>query len=82
MKDVRGDVVRRQLAADHNVHVSEVRSIYGFLVNGETTAEPIAQRVDDLFADPIKMFLRTSREHMTYGIMPREGQLRLSLMIC
>ncbi|MBQ69945.1 MAG: phosphoribosylformylglycinamidine synthase [Euryarchaeota archaeon] len=53
MKDVRGDVVRRQLAADHNVHVSEVRSIYGFLVNGETTAEPIAQRVDDLFADPI-----------------------------
>ena len=53
MRDVRGDVVRRQLAADHNIHVPEVRSVYGFLVNGETPPETIAARIDDLFADPI-----------------------------
>ena len=53
MRDVRGDVVRRQLAADHNVNVPEVRSVYGFLVNGETPSETIAERMDDLFADPI-----------------------------
>ena len=53
MRDVRGDVVRRQLAADHNIIVPEVRSIYGFLVNGETLPETIAERIDDLFADPI-----------------------------
>ena len=53
MRDVRGDVVRRQLAADHNVNVPEVRSVYGFLVNGETPSETIAERMNDLFADPI-----------------------------
>lgn len=53
MRDVRGDVVRRQLAADHGLEVPQVRSITGFLLNGETSSEAIQTRVDDLFADPI-----------------------------
>ncbi len=53
MRDVRGDVVRRQLKADHGIDVSRVRSICGFLISGSTEAEAIAARVDDLFADPI-----------------------------
>ena len=53
MRDVRGDVVRRQLAADHGLEVPQVRSITGFLLNGETSTEAIQTRVDDLFADPI-----------------------------
>ncbi|MGB1420073.1 MAG: hypothetical protein ACPG7K_04785, partial [Poseidonia sp.] len=53
MRDVRGDVVRRQLKADHGIEVSKVRSICGYLINGATEAEAIAERVDDLFADPI-----------------------------
>ena len=53
MRDVRGDVVRRQLKADHNISVAKVRSICGYLINGETSSEAIAERVDDLFADPI-----------------------------
>ena len=53
MRDVRGDVVRRQLAADHNIRVLEVRSVYGFLIHGETSSDSIAQRMYDLFADPI-----------------------------
>lgn len=53
MRDVRGDVVRRQLKADHNFDVMRVRSICGYLIHGETDQEAIAQRVNDLFADPI-----------------------------
>ena len=53
MRDVRGDVVRRQLNADHAVSVGHVRSICGYLIHAETPSETIAQRVDDLFADPI-----------------------------
>ena len=53
MRDVRGDVVRRQLMADHGVSVAMVRSICGYLVHGETTSLAVASRVDDLFADPI-----------------------------
>ncbi len=53
MRDVRGDVVRRQLKADHGIDVVNVRSICGYLINGETPHEHIAERVDDLFADPI-----------------------------
>lgn len=53
MRDVRGDVVRRQLKADHNITVANVRSICGYLISGETSASAIAERVDDLFADPI-----------------------------
>ena len=53
MRDVRGDVVRRQLMADHGVDVSTVRSICGYLIHGETLPSVVASRVDDLFADPI-----------------------------
>ena len=53
MRDVRGDVVRRQLAADHNISVSQIRSIVGFLIKSDLDGDAIATRVDDLFADPI-----------------------------
>jgi phosphoribosylformylglycinamidine synthase II len=53
MRDVRGDVVRRQLASDHSIDVTTVRSIVGFLVKAETTPESIEARCNDLFADPI-----------------------------
>ncbi|MEK9651188.1 MAG: AIR synthase-related protein [Poseidonia sp.] len=53
MRDVRGDVVRRQLKADHGLDVGEVRTICGYLVNGTTPADQIAERIEDLFADPI-----------------------------
>ena len=32
MRDIRGDVVRRQLIADHGIDVGIVRSICGYLV--------------------------------------------------
>ena len=69
MRDVRGDVIRRQLKADHNIDVGEVRSINGFLIKSNTEKADIASRVNDLFADPIiedaltdELFL-TSSEH-------------------
>ena len=56
LTDVRGDVVRRQLLADHNVKVGDVRSIVGFLISSNIPSEEISDRVDDLFADPIIEF--------------------------
>ena len=53
MRDVRGDVVRRQLASDHSISVPEVRSIVGYLVKSEIDSDSIGSRVNDLFADPI-----------------------------
>jgi len=53
MRDVRGDVVRRQLMADHGIEVQEVRTVCGYLIEGDTPSEAIAARVDDVFADPI-----------------------------
>ena len=53
MRDVRGDVVRRQLMADHNIKVDEVRSINGFLIKSNLEKSEITERVDDLFSDPI-----------------------------
>ena len=53
MRDVRGDVVRRQLNADHGIEVERVRTICGYLIDAETPAEAIALRVADVFADPI-----------------------------
>ena len=53
LRDVRGDVVRRQLSADHNLDFSGVKTIVGFLINSDITHEEIASRADDLFADPI-----------------------------
>ena len=53
MRDVRGDVVRRQLKADHNLSVGDVRSVCGYLIDTTTPSDAIAQRINDLFADPI-----------------------------
>ena len=53
LRDVRGDVVRRRLKADHNIDFSEVRSIVGFLINSDIDSKLISERADDLFADPI-----------------------------
>ncbi len=53
LRDVRGDVVRRQLLADHGVKVEEVRSIVGFLISSSIDSGDIDKRADDLFADPI-----------------------------
>jgi phosphoribosylformylglycinamidine synthase len=53
MRDVRGDVVRRQLMADHGIDVSEVRSITGFLIKSSVPSSDISERVNDLFSDPI-----------------------------
>lgn len=53
MRDVRGDVVRRQLKADHGIDVTEVRSITGFLIKSSVSSSEVSARVDDLFSDPI-----------------------------
>mgnify|MGYP003332441981 FL=1 len=53
MRDVRGDVVRRQLNADHGISVGDVRSVCGYLIQADTPSDAIATRIDDLFADPI-----------------------------
>jgi phosphoribosylformylglycinamidine synthase II len=53
MRDVRGDMVQRQLAADHNLAISSVRSAVGYLISSSITSEHIAQRIDDIFTDPI-----------------------------
>ena len=53
LRDVRGDIVRRQLQTDHNIVVTNVRSICGFLIQSTIPSERIHQRVNDLFADPI-----------------------------
>ena len=53
MKDVRGDSVKRQLAADYNIDISSVRSIVGFLIASDIDAAQVNERVDDVFADPI-----------------------------
>ncbi|MGY8745994.1 MAG: hypothetical protein ACKVG2_05510, partial [Candidatus Poseidoniales archaeon] len=53
MRDVRGDSVKRQLAADCGIEITNVRSIVGFLIASEIDATQINERVDDVFADPI-----------------------------
>ena len=53
MRDVRGDSVKRQLAADHNIEIDSVRSVVGFLISSEITSEQVSERADDVFADPI-----------------------------
>jgi len=53
MRDVRGDVIRRQLMADHNIKVGNIRSINGFLIKSNIEKAEIAERVNDLFSDPI-----------------------------
>ena len=56
MRDVRGDVVRRQLIADHGIDVGIVRSICGYLVRSQYDASSITPRVQDIFSDPIIEF--------------------------
>ena len=53
MKDVRGDVIRRQMAQDLSIEVTDVRSIVGYLVNSDVNQNDIYARVDDIFCDPI-----------------------------
>ena len=53
MKDVRGDVIRRQMAQDLSIEVADVRSIVGYLVNSDVNQNDIYARVDDIFCDPI-----------------------------
>ncbi len=61
LRDVRGDVVRRRLKADHNLDFSEVRSIVGFLINSDIDFNSIADIADDLFADPIIEYSTTNQ---------------------
>ena len=61
LRDVRGDVVRRRLKADHNLDFTKVRSIVGFLINSDIDATLISERADDLFADPIIEFSTTNQ---------------------
>ena len=56
MRDVRGDVVRRQIMADHGIDVGIVRSICGYLVRSQYDASTIMPRVQDIFSDPIIEF--------------------------
>jgi len=53
MRDVRGDLLKRRLASDHNIDISSIRTIVGFLVKSDIETGNIASRVDDLFSDPI-----------------------------
>ena len=64
MRDVRGDSVKRQLAADHGVEIDSVRSIVGFLIASEIDEKQISERVDDVFADPIIEESATNTLHL------------------
>ena len=74
LRDVRGDVVRRRLQADHGFIFSDAWSIVGFLINSDITSERINQRADDLFADPIIEHSLTNRtflqEKAIYDTIP------------
>ena len=61
LRDVRGDVVRRRLKADHNINLNQVRSIVGFLINSDIDSSSISERADDLFADPIIEYSTTNQ---------------------
>ena len=53
MKDVRGDVIRRQLSQDLGMSVADVRSVVGYLINSDISSDLIYSRIDDIFCDPI-----------------------------
>ena len=61
LRDVRGDVVRRRLLADHGIRLTGVRSIVGFLISSDISPELINRRADDLFADPIIEYSLTNQ---------------------
>ena len=52
MRDVLGDVVQRQLFADHGIDVGKVRSIRGYLIRSTYSASEIEPHVQDIFSDP------------------------------
>ena len=60
MQDVLGNVVRRQLFADHGIDVGQVRSIRGYLIRSQYSASEIEPRVQDIFSDPIIEFGATN----------------------
>ena len=39
MRDVRGELLKRRLASDHNLEISSIRTIVGFLVKSEIDSE-------------------------------------------
>ena len=53
LKDTRGESIRRQLASDHDLDITEVRSITGYLVKGNFNETHHEKMVSDLFCDPI-----------------------------
>ncbi len=80
LRDVRGDVVRRQLLTDHNIVIKEVRSIVGFLINSDIPTEEISSRVDDLFADPIIEHSITNKPFLTSSdIFPTTPDIAISV---
>ena len=60
MRDVLGDVIQRQLLADHGIDVGKVRSIRGYLIRSQYSADEIEPRVQDIFSDPIIEFGATN----------------------
>ena len=53
MRDVLGDVIQRQIFADHGIDVGKVRSIRGYLIRSQYDASEIEPHVQDIFSDPI-----------------------------
>ena len=53
LKDTRGESIRRQLSSDHDLEITEVRSITGYLVKGNFNETHHEKMVSDLFCDPI-----------------------------
>lgn len=53
MQDVLGNVVQRQIFADHNIDVGTVRSVRGYLIRSQYDSDEIEPRVQDIFSDPI-----------------------------
>ena len=80
MKDVRGDSVKRQLAADHNIEIDSVRSIVGFLISSKITSKQVSERVDDVFADPIIEESATDSLHLNNKeLFPNEPDMVITI---
>ena len=53
LRDVRGDTIKSQLKTDHNLEITEVRSILGYQINQELSKDQLTKVVDELFTDPV-----------------------------
>ena len=53
LTDVRGDVIRRRLHSEHNLVVTNVRSIVGYQIKTTLTEEELEHSLEQLFTDPI-----------------------------